>query len=169
MRRYFSFTQIAVNPKSIRKYQQRFKLIMLVHYKKDGIVLFDAPVEKMFRYMRVGDHKHASFKSHKLVSVTGNVVTLNAEIYNPDGTTSGTTITHKLDPPKGLETMFTGGPFDGARFRHTYTPIGNRTRLDIEGDFPAFPGMSEADELKMIDGFFTSVFAEDNVSLQGIK
>ena len=50
-----------------------------------------------------------------------------------------------------------------------YIPMGNRTKLDLEGDFPAMPGMSEADELKMIDEFFTTVFTEDNANLQEIK
>ena len=141
----------------------------MVHYKKDGIVIFEAPVEKMFKYMSAGGHKHVAFKSHRLVSVSGNVVTIDAEIYNPDGTTFKTTITHKLNPPKGLETTMTGGAFDGAKFRHTYTPRGDKTKLDVEGDFPAFPGMSDADELKMIDGFFTTVFTEDNANLQEFR
>jgi len=123
----------------------------------------------MFRYMKLGGHKHAAFKSLKLVGVSGNVVTLEAEIYNPDGTTFKTAVIHKLNPPKGLETTMTGGAFAGARFRHTYTPMGNRTKLDLEGDFPAMPGMNETDELKMIDGFFTTVFTEDNANLQEIK
>ena len=58
-----------------------------------------------------------------------------------------------------------GGAFDGARFVHTYTPVDGRTRIDLEGEFPEMPGMPEADELVMIDGFFTTVFDEDSVSL----
>ena len=138
----------------------------MVHYKKDGIVTFDATTEKIFRYMSAGNHPHAAFKSHKLVGVSGNVVTIDAEIYNPDGTTFSTTIVHKLNQPKGVETTMKGGAFNGARFIHTYTQVGEKTKVDLEGDFPAFPGMSEADELKMIDGFFMTVFAEDKVTLQ---
>ena len=41
-----------------------------------------------------------------------------------------------------------------------------QTKVDLEGDFQAFPGMPEAEELKMIDGFFTAVFAEDTVTLR---
>lgn len=136
-----------------------------VHYKKDGMATFDATPDKIFRYMSEGNHQHAAFKSHRLVGISENVVTLIAEIYNPDGSTFKTTITHKLNPPKGVETTMTGGAFSGARFVHSYTPIGDKTKVDLEGDFPAFPGMSEADELKMIDGFFTTVFAEDTESL----
>ena len=49
---------------------------------------------------------------------------------------------------------------------HSYTPMGGRTKVDLEGDFGALPGMAEADELSMIDGFFTAVFAEDTASLR---
>ncbi len=41
-----------------------------------------------------------------------------------------------------------------------------QTKLDVEGDFPEMAGMSEAHELKMIDDFFTMVFAEDQATLR---
>jgi heme-degrading monooxygenase HmoA len=137
-----------------------------VHYKKEGIATFDATPGKLFQYMSAGNHPHAAFKSHRLVAISDGVVTLNAEVYNPDGSTFETTIEHRLDPPHGIETTMSGGPFDGARFVHTYTPIGEQTNVDLEGDFPPLPGMSEADELAMIDGFFTTVFDEDTATLR---
>ena len=139
---------------------------MSVHYKHDGIATFDATTETIFRYMSAGNHHHAAFKSHHLVSFAENVVTVDAEIYNPDGSTFKTTIEHRLDPPKGIKTTMVGGAFDGARFVHSYTPIDGMTKVDLEGEFPAFPGMPEADELAMIDGFFTAVFAEDGATLR---
>jgi hypothetical protein len=137
-----------------------------VHYKNEGIATFDAPTEKVFQYMSAGNHRHASFKSHRLVGVEENVVTVDAEVYNPDGSTFATRIEHRLDPPRGLETRMSGGPFDGARFVHSYTDLRDRTRVDLEGDFPALPGMSEADELNMINEFFSMAFAEDEVTLR---
>lgn len=139
---------------------------MNVHYRKDGIATFSVPVEKVFKYMSSGNHHHTAFKSHRLVGVSGNVVTVDAEIFNPDGSTFNTTITHKLNPPKGVETTMTGGAFSGAKFVHSYTTAGNFTKVDLEGDFPAMPGMAEADELKMIDNFFTVIFKEDTASLK---
>jgi hypothetical protein len=59
-----------------------------------------------------------------------------------------------------------GGAFDRAKFEHRYTPMGGQTKVDVEGDFPEMPGMSEADELKMIDEFFTTLFAEDTATLR---
>jgi hypothetical protein len=137
----------------------------MVHYRRDGIATFPATTGKVFTYMSQGGHEHAAFKSHELVGVSGNVVTIVAEIYNPDGSTFTTTIVHTLNPPDGVETIMKGGAFDGARFTHSYRRMGDKTRVDLEGDFPALPGMSEADELAMIDGFFSSVFAEDAATL----
>jgi hypothetical protein len=139
---------------------------MSINYKHDGIATFPATNEKVFRYMSAGEHHHAAFKSHHLVGQVGNVVTVEAEIYNPDGSTFMTTITHRPDPPMGVETTMVGGPFDGAKFVHSYTSVGDTTKVDLNGDFPSFPGMSEADELQMIDGFFSAVFAEDEGSLR---
>jgi hypothetical protein len=139
---------------------------MSVSYKHAQIATFDASNEKVFRYMSAGDHHHAAFKSHRLLNISDNVVTIEAEIYNPDGSTFVTTIQHRLDPPGGVETTMAGGPFDGARFVHSYTSNGDTTTVDLEGEFPSFPGMPEDEELQMIDGFFTAVFDEDTVSLR---
>jgi hypothetical protein len=82
------------------------------------------------------------------------------------GSTFKTTITHKLNMPAGIETTMAGGPFASARVVHSSTPRADRTKVDLEGHFPAFPGRPEADELKMIDGFFSSVFSEDSAILR---
>lgn len=140
--------------------------VKTVHYRKDGITTFPVTIEEVFNYMSKGNHHHAAFKSHRLVDVTANVVTIDAEIFNPDGSTFRTIITHKLNSPKGIETTMSGGAFSGARFVHSYTPMGSKTKVDLEGDFPAFPGMPESDELKMINDFFTMVFAEDTETLK---
>jgi hypothetical protein len=139
---------------------------MTVHYEHEGIATFPASRETIFRYMSEGGHRHAAFKRHELVDLTDNVVTLDAEVYNPDGSTFTTTIVHRLDPPNGVETTMHGGPFDGASFTHTYSGMGDHTKVDLEGDFPSMPGMPEADELAMIDGFFTAIFDEDTETLR---
>ena len=137
-----------------------------VHYSKSSITTFDATIDQIFEYMKAGNHRHQAFKSHRLIGITGNVVTIEAEIFNPDGSTFSTTITHTLSFPKSIETRMTGGAFSGARFTHSYTAIGSKTKVDLEGDFPAFPGMPEAEELNMIDGFFTMVYAEDTATMK---
>jgi hypothetical protein len=116
--------------------------------------------------MKEGDHVHQAFKSHRLVGAKGNAVTIAAEIFNPDGSSFETTITQKLNYPKSIETIMDGGAFSGARFHHIYTAIGNKTKVDLDGAFPVIPGMSEADELNMIDHFFTVIFNEDAATLK---
>jgi hypothetical protein len=143
--------------------------IKSVHYKRDGITTFPVPVQDVFNYMSSGDHHHAAFKSHTLVGIVGNEVTVEAEIFNPDGSTFMTTIRHRLNPPKGIETTMSGGAFSGANFTHSYTDADGKTIVDLEGNFPAFPGMTEPDELKMIDDFFTMVFAEDTETLKSLS
>src|SRR5262249_16850081 len=134
--------------------------------KTAGTATRGATIERIFEYRRAGNPPPQAFKSHRLVGRAGRIVTLECEVFNPDGSTFETTITHRLNPPAGIETTMTGGPFDGARFVHSYTQADGRTKVDLEGDFPAFPGMTEADELKMIDAFFTMVCTEDSVTLR---
>jgi hypothetical protein len=139
---------------------------MSIHYKHDDIATFPTTTDTIFRYMSAGNHQHAAFKDHRLVGVSGDVVTIEAEIYNPDGSTFSTKIEHRLDEPKAIETRMVGGAFDGARFIQSYTPVDGQTKLDVDGEFPEMSGMPEADELAMIDGFFTTVFAEDTETLR---
>ena len=137
-----------------------------VHIQKDGFVTFDANVETIFRFMSSGDHPHAAFKRYHLIGVAGDVVTIDAEVYNPDGTTFRTTLRHRLEAPNRIESTMSGGTFDGARFVHEYTPQGDATIVSLEGDFPALPGMTEADEIKMLDAFFATACAEDAATLR---
>lgn len=140
---------------------------MAVHYKKAGIATFATSVEDVFNYMRGGDHRHIGFRRHKLIDAHNDEVTLEAEVYHPDGSTFTSLIVHTLKPPNRIDTAIFGGALDGARFSQVYcaTPIG--TQVDVEGDFPTYPATSEADGLKLIDGFLTILFAEDAMSLRG--
>ncbi len=138
-----------------------------IHYKSDGI--FNAPVEKVWRYVPAADHQHSAFKTYNVVEQSGNQVTVKAEIYNLDRTTESSTFKYTMSPPKQMETTVIGGTLDGARFTHTYTPLGETTRVDLEGDFTPIPGVTEADQLKSIDAFFTTAFNEDNANLQKMK
>jgi len=137
-----------------------------LRFRREAIATFDATTDKIFSYMRAGNHPHKAFKSHQVVGIADDVVTVDVNVYNPDGSTTNMTVKHRLEAPRRIETTMIGGHFDGARFTHNYTPTGERTKVDLEGDFPKLAGMTEADELKMIDGFFTTVFAEDAATLR---
>src|SRR4029078_8557413 len=38
----------------------------IVRYKKEGVATFDVTTDTIFKYMSVGNHPHAAFKSHRL-------------------------------------------------------------------------------------------------------
>ena len=140
----------------------------MIHYKSDGI--FDASLEKIWRYMATDEHTHAAFKSFKILNESGNEVSFEAEIFGPDGkTTQKAIIKHTMNAPKGFATSMTGGPMDGANFRHTYIAMGEKTKVEMEGDFKPIPGMDEATQTKMIDEFFSTAFKEDNENLKKFK
>ncbi len=67
-----------------------------IHYTHNGITTFEAPVETIFAYMRDGDHPHQAFKTHRVVSVDGNLVTVAVEGNNPDGSTTEMAVQHRL-------------------------------------------------------------------------
>jgi hypothetical protein len=138
----------------------------VVRYRREGAGSFDAPLDRVFAYMSAGNHPHQALKSHRLLGRSGNIITVESEIFNPDGSTFTTTITHKLNQPRGVETSMTGGAFDGARFVQSYTQVNGRVVVDLDGEFPAFPGMPEAEEIKMLDGFFAQILREDAATLK---
>jgi hypothetical protein len=47
---------------------------MSVQYEHDGIATFPATTETIFRYMSTGNHSHAAFKSHRLVSAVDKIL-----------------------------------------------------------------------------------------------
>ena len=105
---------------------------LVVRYRKDGIATFDATAETIFQYMSAGGHPHAAFKRHEVTSVKDNLVTIEAETYKPDGSTSTLSITHRLNVPNGIETRVTGArstvPASRTRTRRAATPRRSTSR-----------------------------------------
>ena len=139
----------------------------LVHYESDGV--FDAPVDKIWKYMAGENHEHSFIKSTKILSQSGNQMSIEQEILNPDGTTYRSRLDQTINPPTGWEGTFSGGPIDGATMKHTYIPMGNRTKVELKADHRPMPGVSESEQLKMIDEFYTRAFDEDNANLQKMR
>ncbi len=60
-------------------------------------------------------------------------------------------------------------PTAGSKFTHVYTPQGNKTKVEMEGDFKVQGVTDEKVALKAIDDYFTAAFHEDNKNLQKFK
>jgi hypothetical protein len=140
----------------------------MVQIRDDGV--FDAPVDKLWKY--VNDqmlHNHASFKTTKVLDQKGNAMVVEADVAN-----MGKPGTHKetwkfvWNPPKGFDMEYLTGPMQGSRHTHTYTPMGNRTKVEVVGDFK-MQGMDEAMTKKAVLQYFAQVFEEDTAALRKYK
>ena len=134
----------------------------------DGI--FDAPIDKVWKYVNDGMlHQHKAFKVSKVVEQKGNQMTVGADVGNPGGKGS-----HKetwkfvYNPPKGFDMEYLSGPMKGSKHTHTYTPMGNRTKVEVNGDFRA-EGMDDATTKKAVLAFFSEAFEEDTAALRKYK
>jgi len=139
----------------------------MVHIRDEGV--FDAPVEKIWRYLN-DEHAH----SHGLVKVTGmrdqteKGLTLDLEVKRPDGSTHTEAWKITMNPPASMYTEVLAGPMKGSKHTHTYTPVGQKTKVVVEGEFTA-QGLDDAATRKSVLAMLEMVFNEDNANLQKFK
>jgi hypothetical protein len=140
----------------------------MVHVRDDGV--FDAPLNTIWKYVQDNEsHQHRTVRGQKVKEEHGNRMILETEILNPDGkTTRWETWNYVVNPPKGFDVEVLDGPMKGSKYTHTYTPLGNKTKVEVTGDFH-IQGMDEAATRKTVLGFFSDVFEEDNSALKNYK
>lgn len=142
----------------------------MAHVKDEGV--FDAPIEKIWRFLQdqsSGTHAHKAIRGMKTIDAKGNAMTQEMELMNPDGkTTRKETWRFVFNPPEGFEMESLAGASKGTKYAHRYTPMGNRTKVDVEGDF-RFQGLDEAATRQAALGFLAQVFDEDQASLARFK
>jgi hypothetical protein len=73
-----------------------------------------------------------------------------------------------FNPPKGFSLEITSGPMKGTKHSHTYTPMGDKTKVTVEGEFVA-QGMDEATVKKAALTMLEQVFNEDAANLKRYK
>ena len=73
-----------------------------------------------------------------------------------------------MNPPTSMYTEVLSGPMKGSRHTHTYTAMGPKTKVVVEGEFVA-QGMDDASIKKAVLGMLEMVFNEDNANLQKFK
>ncbi len=142
----------------------------MVKVRDEGV--FDAPLEKIWKYLgdeTPGVHNHRSIVGSRTVENRGSEMVFEWDMRNPDGkTTRKETWRMALDPPRGFEMESLGGVSKGTKYTNRYTPMGGRTRVDVEGEFH-MQGMDEASTRKAALGFLSEVFDEDQASLKKYK
>jgi hypothetical protein len=63
---------------------------------------------------------------------------------------------------------FLSGPIKGSKHTHTYTPMGNKTKVVVEGEFVA-QGVDDATMRKNALGMLEQLFNEDSANLRNYK
>lgn len=139
----------------------------MVHITDDGI--FDAPVDKVWKYLNdQNGHEHSGVRFTKVLEQSSKGMTVELEVKNPDGTWHKETWKMTMNPPKSHHTEVLAGPTKGSSNTHTYTPMGDKTKVVVEGEFFA-QGMDEASTKKAALAMYEMVFNEDNANLKKYK
>jgi ligand-binding SRPBCC domain-containing protein len=140
----------------------------MVHIRDEGV--FDAPVEKIWRYINDehGAHSHGSVKVTGTRDQTEKGLTLDLEVKRPDGSTHAESWKITMNPPTSMYTEVLSGPMKGSKHTHTYTAMGPKTKVVVEGEFIA-QGLDDASTKKAVLAMLETVFNEDNANLQKFK
>jgi hypothetical protein len=142
----------------------------MVHVKDEGV--FDEPIDKIWKFLQdqsPGVHNHKSIRNTTTIEEKEGAVTEELEFVNPDGnTTRKETWRFRFNPPKGFDMEALAGASKGTKYSHHYTPMGNRTRVDVEGEFH-IQGMDDTAVRQAALGFLGEVFEEDRSNLRKFK
>lgn len=142
----------------------------MVRIKDDGV--FDASIDKIWKYLgdeTPGVHNHQAIADSRTVENRGNEMVFEWDLRNPDGKTTRTERWKMvMNPPSGFQLESLSGVSKGTRYSNKYTPMGTKTRVDVEGEFH-MQGMDEAATKKAALGFLAQIFDEDNAALKKYK
>ena len=137
----------------------------MVYIIDEGSV-FDAPIERIWKYLQSDNHRHPSLK---LIGrdVSGNSVTITAERLVM-GKPTKVKIKNTLYPPFGIVQEHLEGPTAGSRAFLYYLPKGDKTGVTIVGDF-TISGLDEKMVRDTVLAQMQIVFDEDNANIKQMK
>jgi hypothetical protein len=135
----------------------------MVYILDEGSV-FDAPIDKIWKYLPSDNHRHESLKLISREMVNNNAVVITAE-RNIMGKMVKTKIKNTLYPPFGFVQEHLEGPTAGSKAFVYYVPKGNKTGITIVGDF-VLSGMDEKTTREAVMAQLQVVFDEDNANLK---
>jgi hypothetical protein len=142
----------------------------MAHVKDDG--MYDVPLDKIWKFLNdstPGVHHHKAIKGMKTIEQKGTSVVQEMEFVNPDGkSTRKETWRFTFNPPHGFEMESLAGASKGTKYSHKYTSLGNRTRVEVEGEFH-IQGLDDASTRQAAMGFLSEVYEEDRSSLSKYK
>jgi hypothetical protein len=140
----------------------------LVFIVDDGGV-FDAPVEKIWRFMQTpGDHhKHPSMANVKR-EMEGSIAVLSFEAEGPGGANTPVKIRSTPLLPVGRMMEYVEGPLAGSRSFLYYVPMGDRTGVTVVGEFVS-RSIPENQLKSVVLSQLERSYNEDNENLRNFK
>ncbi len=104
----------------------------------------------------------------KVLEKSGKLMVVEMDAVSPDGKTFKQTAKFTFNPPKGFDMEFLSGPMTGTKHTHTYTPMGEKTKVEVAGEFK-IQGLDEQATRKAVLAQLEQLFNEDNASLKQYK
>jgi hypothetical protein len=137
----------------------------MVHIRDEGSH-FDAPIETVWKFLQADDHgrSHRTTRNQQMkpLSETSFVLSMEQEM-NGQWVKVANRIT--VFPPVGLSIEVLEGPMAGSKIINIYTPKGNRTGIDVYGDFTS--SQIPAAQLEpAVRANLETVFNEDSVAIR---
>ena len=135
-------------------------------YIMDEESTFDAPIDKVWKYLSSDQHRHPSIKLLNR-EVNGNTVVLTSE-RNIMGKTMLVKVKNTLYPPFGMVQEHIEGPLKGSRAFQYYIPRGDKTGVCVVGDY-VMQGMNDEQSVRQaVLQQAQTVFDEDNSNLKSV-
>jgi hypothetical protein len=138
----------------------------MVYILDEGSV-FDAPIDRLWKYLPSDEHRHNSQKLISREMVNSNTVVITSE-RNFMGKMVRTKVKNSLYPPFGFVQEHLEGPTAGSKAFVYYIPKGNKTGITIVGEF-VLSGMDEKATKDALMAQFQVSFDEDNANLKNTK
>lgn len=140
----------------------------MVYVRDEGATL-DAPVDVVWQYMSSGA---AHMQAHKLIrNRTTQPAGENAIRVTMDRNWNGQWVKvvsrMTILPPLGIAQEFLEGPFAGSKAMMVYSPEGNKTRVDVYGDFVS-PTIPEKDVETAALRWLAETYDEDAPVIQAL-
>jgi hypothetical protein len=137
----------------------------MVYILDEGSV-FDASLDKIWKYLQSQEHHHDSIKVLNR-EIVGNSVILTSE-RTVMGKTATVKVKNTLYPPFGMVQEYLEGSIQGSRAFAYYVPKGDKTGITIVGDY-VMSGVSDQQIREAVGTQAQKSFDEDIANLRAMK
>ncbi|HKN06960.1 MAG TPA: hypothetical protein VJ021_05090 [Thermoplasmata archaeon] len=140
----------------------------MVHIKDEGSH-FDAPIETVWKYLNADDHgpAHKSTRNQQMKPLSETSFILTQE-QNMNGQWVKTSNRITVFPPIAVSIEILEGPLAGSKMINVYTPKGNKTGIDVYGEFVS-QQIPAAQLEPAVRGNLETVFSEDSAALKSFS